>query len=87
VGNPAKPRIYSHLYDHCSVLKLIEWRWNLSPLTRRDESDEIGNLASALDFENPSVSVPALPQVPEPIPTPCGTSPETTTKRTTFISC
>jgi phospholipase C len=72
VGNPATPRINSVLYDHTSVLKLIEWRWNLSPLTLRDASDEIGNLASALDFANPNLTVPALPQVPEPIPTPCG---------------
>jgi len=72
VGNPAKPRINSLLYDHCSVLKLIEWRWNLSPLTLRDESDEIANLALALDFKNPNLTVPALPQVAQPIPTPCG---------------
>ena len=26
------------LYDHTSVLKLIEWRWNLAPFTRRDAS-------------------------------------------------
>jgi phospholipase C len=72
VGNPAKPRINSLLYDHTSVLKMIEWRWNLAPLTLRDASDEIANLASALDFANPNTTVPALPQVPEPIPTPCG---------------
>ena len=47
-GNPAKPRINSLLFDHTSVLKLIEWRWNLEPLTARDASEEIANLASAL---------------------------------------
>ena len=24
------------LYDHTSVLKFIEWRWGLAPLTARD---------------------------------------------------
>ncbi|MGB6190920.1 MAG: alkaline phosphatase family protein, partial [Terracidiphilus sp.] len=47
-GTPAKPRINSLLYDHTSVLKMIEWRWNLEPLTARDASDEIANLALAL---------------------------------------
>ena len=42
-GNPAKPRINSLLYDHTSVLKMIEWRWNLEPLTARDGSDEIAS--------------------------------------------
>ena len=27
-----------HFYDHTSVLKLIEWRWGLKPLSRRDAS-------------------------------------------------
>ena len=47
-GNPAKPRINSLLFDHTSALKLIDWRWNLEPLTARDASEEIANLASAL---------------------------------------
>ena len=71
-GNPATPRIDSNLYDHTSVLKLIEWRYNLPPLTARDASDEIANLALDLNFSNPNNSVPALPVVPPPVPTPCG---------------
>lgn len=71
-GIPATPRIDSLLYDHTSVLKLIEWRYNLPPLTKRDASDEIQNLALALNFSNPDVSVPRLPLVPAPVPTPCG---------------
>ncbi len=35
-SNPATPRINSLLYDHTSVLKMIEWRYNLPPLTPRD---------------------------------------------------
>jgi phospholipase C len=71
-GNTATPRIDSNLYDHTSVLKLIEWRYNLPPLTARDTSDEIANLAAALNFSSFDDSVPALPVVPAPIPTPCG---------------
>jgi phospholipase C len=65
-GNPAKPAINSLLYDHTSVLKMIEWRWNLQPLTARDASDEIANLASALNFSSPDASLPELPVIPEP---------------------
>jgi phospholipase C len=71
-GNPATPRIDSGLYDHTSVLKLIEWRYNLPPLTARDASNEIANLANALNFSAPNDAVPALPVVTAPIPTPCG---------------
>ena len=71
-GNPARPRIDSGLYDHASVLKLIEWRYNLPPLTARDASNEIANLVHALNFKSPNYSVPPLPMVTAPIPTPCG---------------
>ena len=71
-GNPADPRINSLLYDHTSVLKLIEWRWNLPPLTARDASSEVTNLAYALDFDQPVTSVPVLPEVSAPTPAPCG---------------
>jgi phospholipase C len=71
-GNPATPRIDSNLYDHTSVLKLIEWRYNLPPLTKRDASDEIANLALALNLAQPDYSVPALPNISQPFPNPCG---------------
>jgi hypothetical protein len=51
------------------VLKLIEWRHSLPPLTRRDASNEVGNLAEALDFGPLDYSVPRLPYVPLPTPT------------------
>jgi phospholipase C len=70
-GTPAKPRINSLLYDHTSVLKMIEWRWNLPPLTARDASSEIANLALALDLKNPDTTLPALPVIAEPLPEPC----------------
>ena len=71
-SNPATPRIDSGLYDHTSILKLIEWRYNLDPLTLRDASDEIRNLAEALNFSSPNLTPPSLPVITPPIPTPCG---------------
>ena len=70
-GNPEKPRIDSLLYDHTSVLKLIEWRWQLEPLTARDASNEIANLAHALDLNNLDTSLPNLPVIPTPPWEPC----------------
>ena len=70
-GNPAKPTINSLLYDHTSVLKLIEWRWNLAPLTARDASDEVANLALALNFQSQDASIPTLPVIAEPALDPC----------------
>ncbi len=71
-GNLASPRVNSMLYDHTSVLKLIEWRWSLAPLTARDASSQITNLAHALNFSHPNISAPALPNTVAPRPTPCG---------------
>ena len=70
-GDPASPRVDSQVYDHTSILKLIEWRWNLRPLTARDASTDVGNLAFALDLANPDPSVPALPQPDAPALVPC----------------
>ncbi len=39
------------VYDHTSVLKMIEWRWGLAPLAPRDAA--ANNLAEVLDFGNP----------------------------------
>jgi len=35
-------------YEHCSILRMIEWRWGLAPLRLRDATAR--NLALALDF-------------------------------------
>lgn len=40
-----------NVYDHTSVLKAIEWRWNLAPLTPRDAATR--NIAEVLDFTDP----------------------------------
>ena len=38
-------------YDHASVLKLIEWRWDLAPLTARDR--DAAAFLEAFDFAQP----------------------------------
>jgi phospholipase C len=40
-----------NVYDHTSVLKAVEWRWGLAPLTPRDSAAR--NIAEVLDFTNP----------------------------------
>ncbi|TMM36163.1 MAG: alkaline phosphatase family protein [Actinobacteria bacterium] len=44
------------LYDHTSILRMIEWRFGLAPLTPRDAAAR--NLAEVLDFGAPNVSAP-----------------------------
>jgi len=47
-------------YEHCSVLRMIEWRWGLPPMTARDRGAR--NLAEALDLSShaPPVTLPAF---------------------------
>ena len=48
----ARRRYVAHeTYDHTSVLRAIEWRWNLPALTPRDKAAR--NIAEVLDFTNP----------------------------------
>jgi phospholipase C len=44
------------LYDHTSILKMIEWRWGLPPLTPRDAA--ANNLAELLDFSSFNPAAP-----------------------------
>jgi hypothetical protein len=41
------------------VLKMIEWRWGLEPLTQRDANAK--NLAEVLDFSTVRTDVPDIP--------------------------
>jgi phospholipase C len=59
------------VYDHTSMLKLVEWRFGLAPLSARDKAAR--NPALALDFARPNLSVPSLPVVLDPGPHVCGT--------------
>src|SRR4051794_1150216 len=44
------------VYDHTSILKLIEWRWSLPALTVRDFYAR--NIAEILDFSRPNLHAP-----------------------------
>ncbi len=70
-----QPSVAHGLYDHTSVLKLIEWRWGLRPLTSRDAStdpSDPGNLATVLNFDSPDSRVPPhLPVLPPFTPSAC----------------
>ena len=57
------------IHDHTSVLNMIEWRWNLRPLTIRDASAR--NLALALDFSAADLSSPQYAVPPGPFGTAC----------------
>lgn len=52
-------------YDHTSILRMIEWRWSLPPLSVRDQT--ANNIAQALDFtraknlDAPAFAVPMGP--------------------------
>jgi phospholipase C len=58
--------VTSTTYDHTSVLKLIEHKWNLPPLTRRDAAARAP--LDALDFDSPPrvLAPPLLPQPARP---------------------
>ena len=44
------------IYDHASILRLIEWRFGLRALSRRDATAK--NLAEALDFSRRDLQAP-----------------------------
>jgi len=46
------------VYDHTSILRMLEWRWGLEPMTERDAT--ANNLAAALDFRHPSLKAPKI---------------------------
>jgi phospholipase C len=50
--------VSSMVFDHASILRLIEWRWGLEPLTVRDA--KANNLADALDFAHPQTDAPTF---------------------------
>jgi len=71
-GVENNPFVNHVVFDHTSILKLIEWRWGLAPLTPRDASSDINNLANALNFTEPIVTLPTLPEPSVPFfPDPC----------------
>lgn len=57
------------VFDHTSILRMIEWRWNLPPLTVRDAT--ANNLATALDFRASSLHAKQFPVPLGPFGTLC----------------
>jgi phospholipase C len=62
-GNPANPTVNKTVFDHTSILKLIETVWDVPPLAAREKSSDVGNLLSALNLK---VHNPELPTIPSP---------------------
>jgi phospholipase C len=67
----ARRQYVSHdVYDHTSVLKAIEWRWDLPPLTPRDQAAR--NIAEVLDFSTaPNLAAPHYQVAPFVAGAPC----------------
>jgi len=57
------------LYDHTSILKMIEWRFGLPPLSVRDRT--ANNLAEVLNFAHPDTTAPAFNVPAGPFGRPC----------------
>ena len=66
VGTPANPTVNHTVFDHTSVLKMIESVFNVQPLAARETSSDVGNLLSLIDFNVSPQPAPALPQ-PQPV--------------------
>lgn len=70
----ARRGIVGHrVYDHTSILNMIEWRWNLPSLTMRDRT--ANNLAQLLQFTKPDLQatqylVPSVTGATCPVPSP-----------------
>ena len=61
--------VSSRVYDHGSVLRLIESRWDLQPLTVRDA--QANNLGDELDMTNPVLTATAIDVPAGPFVAPC----------------
>ncbi len=58
--------------DHTSILRMIEWRWGLAPLTVRDQT--ANNLAAVLDFSRPDLRARQFRVPAGPFGGPCPTA-------------
>jgi phospholipase C len=59
--------------DHTSILRMIEWRWGLAPLTVRDQT--ANNLAEVLDFSTPNLAARQFDVPAGPFGSACFTAP------------
>jgi phospholipase C len=60
-GNPWIPRVSHTVFDHTSVLKLIESVFNVPPVAARETSSDVGNLLELLNETNYQPEIPELP--------------------------
>jgi phospholipase C len=72
--SPFAPRgnVAHGVFDHSSLLKLVEWRFGLAPLNVRDQT--AANPARAFDFSAPNRVPPEIPLVLDPGPHLCSSS-------------
>jgi phospholipase C len=69
-----RKQVSSTVYDHTSILKMIEWRWSLPPLTMRDAA--ANNIAVDLDFSDKArKNAPRYDVQSGFFGAPCGTTP------------
>ncbi len=61
--------VSSKIYDHASILRLIESRWSLQPLALRDAN--ANNLMDELDLTIPVASAPTIDVPAGPFGTAC----------------
>jgi phospholipase C len=67
-----RPRHVNHtlvnhtVFDHTSVLKMIESVFNVPPMAARETSSDVGNLLSVIDLNRAPMAAPPLPQ-PQPV--------------------
>ena len=61
VGNPTNPSVTSEVFDHTSVLKLIESVFGVAPLGARETSSDVGNILDVIDVSRPAMPAPQLP--------------------------
>jgi phospholipase C len=66
VGTPSNPTVDHTVFDHTSVLKMIESVFNVKPLAAREKSSDVGNLLAVINVSNSPHSAPVLPQ-PQPV--------------------
>ena len=66
VGAASNPTVNHTVFDHTSVLKMIESVFSVKPLAARETSHDVGNLLSAINFNRQARSAPVLPQ-PQPV--------------------
>ena len=60
VGDYSDSTITSEVFDHTSVLKLIESAFGVQPLAARETSSDVGNILDVINFSNPVKPAPAI---------------------------